>query len=111
MPFWVDVERSQALLDRHYIYRDLLDWTFWPDLSTNGIPLQYYQAYTALANAYRVLGDAQASNDAVLRARDFVEVALGPIDLPAIAAPPADNPSRPVEIPGDTEAAPGGGGR
>ncbi len=110
LPFWVDVERTQALLDEHYIYRDLLDWSFWPDLSTNGIPLQYYQAYTALANAFLVLGNAQASNHAVLRAREFVEVALGPIDLPAVAAPPADNPSQPIEIPIDSEEVPRDGG-
>ncbi len=111
LPFWVDVERTKELLDGHYIYRDLLDWTFWPDLSTNGIPLQYYQAYTALANGYVVLNKAQESNDAVLRAREFVEVALGPIDFPAIAAPAADNPSQPIDLPVDTGEAPPEGAR
>ncbi len=110
LPFWLDVEKTAALLDDFYIYRDMPDWTFWPDLSTNGIPLQYYQAYTSLANAYLVLNQVQASNQAMEQARRFVEVALGPIDLPApAAAPAADAPSIPIELPTDTVQPDSGG--
>jgi len=103
LPFWVDVQKTAELLDSSYIYRDLTDWTFWPDLSTNGIPLQYYQAYAALANAYIVLNQIEASNQARDRAREFVEVALGPVDFGApAAAPPPRDPTPPLEPPADS---------
>jgi hypothetical protein len=103
LPFWVDIQKTAELLDNWYIYRDLTDWTFWPDLSTNGIPLQYYQAYAALANAYIVLNQIEASNQARDRARQFVEVALGPVDFGApAAAPPPRDPTPPLEPPADS---------
>ena len=101
-PFWVDVDRTQALLDEYYTFRDLKERTFWPDLSTNGIPLQYYQAYTALATAFMMRGQMELSNAALEEARKFVEVALGPITPAAPAPSPADLPATPVEPPTDT---------
>ncbi len=109
-PFWVDVERSEALLENHYIYRDLTERRFWPDLSTNGIPLQYYQAYSAMANAYLVLNQIDRSNQAVQRARDFVRVALGPVDFGVPLAPGVEGRPPPADAePGpalDTAAGP-----
>ncbi|KPK64398.1 MAG: hypothetical protein AMS21_06280 [Gemmatimonas sp. SG8_38_2] len=103
LPFWIDIQKTAQLLDSSYVYRDLTDWTFWPDLSTNGIPLQYYQAYAALANAYIMLNQMEASNQARDRAREFVEVALGPVDFGApAAAPPPRESAPPVEPPSDS---------
>ena len=103
LPFWVNIPKTAELLREHYIYRDMPEWTFWPDLSTNGIPLQYYQAYAALANAYLVMNQVESSNQAMQEARKFVEVALGPIDFPApIPVPAADNPAQPTQPPTDT---------
>jgi hypothetical protein len=90
-PFWIDVELTRELLEEHYVYRDILDWTFWPDLSTSGIPLQYYQAYLALANGFLVMGDKAASDAAVERGLDFLEVAVGPLpDRPESLEPPEE---------------------
>jgi hypothetical protein len=109
-PFWVDMEKTRALLEDYYVYRDMLEWTFWPDLSTNGIPLQYYQAYSALAQAYLVLNQVEASTAAIDEARKFAEVALGPIEFTTApvpqGAPAADNPTQPIELPSDTQDEP-----
>jgi hypothetical protein len=109
-PFWVDLERTEALLGEYYTFRDLKERTFWPDLSTNGIPLQYYQAYTALATAYMMLGQMEPSNEALEEARKFVEVALGPITPAAPAPSPSDLPAQPVEPPAETAESAGAGG-
>jgi hypothetical protein len=69
-PFWFDIERSTELMDQ-YIFRDITDRTFWPDLSTNGIPLQYYQAYIALATAYLVMGQQDLSDLSLEQAQKF----------------------------------------
>ncbi|NIR45654.1 MAG: DUF2723 domain-containing protein [Gemmatimonadetes bacterium] len=113
-PWWINVERTETLLEEHYIYRDITEWDFWPDLTTSGIPLQYYQAYMALANAELVTGDQAESDSAVDRAIDFLEVALGPLPeemrdvRPETVAPPAatDVETEPIELPPDSE--PGG---
>jgi hypothetical protein len=96
-PFWVDLDRTRALLDEYYVFRDLTERTFWPDLSTNGIPLQYYQAYTALATAYMMRGEMAESNQAIEEATKFVEVALGPISPRAREPSPSDLPTQPAE--------------
>jgi hypothetical protein len=98
-PFWVDVERTRTLLEDHYVFRDLTERKFWPDLSTNGIPLQYYQAYQNLATGYLMLNQLQPSNEAIEKARKFVEVALGPLDVPAPAPSPADIPPQVEPVP------------
>jgi hypothetical protein len=111
VPFWIDWERTRALLDDSYIYRDITDWTFWPDPTTSGIPLQYYQAYMALANAYLVLGNRAASDSAVDAAIDFLETAIGPLpeemrretpETTAAPEPSTDISAEPIELPGDT---------
>ena len=91
-PFWIDVNRTASLLAEHYIYRDLLDWTFWPDLSTNGIPLQYYQAWAGLGTAYLILNRQQQAEEAFDTAVKFAEVALGPIEVsvPTVPTLPAE---------------------
>ncbi|KPK82591.1 MAG: hypothetical protein AMS25_01675 [Gemmatimonas sp. SM23_52] len=94
-PVWVDVDRTRALLDEHFVYRDLAERLFWPDHSTSGIPLQYYQAYTALATIYLITDQRELSDDAVERALRFLAVALGPEYLPAPAAPAAEAPTIP----------------
>jgi hypothetical protein len=76
-PFWLDLDRTTDLLENHYIYRGITERTFWPDLSTNGIPLQYYQAYVALATAQLVMGQQELSDRNLERAREFLVVALG----------------------------------
>jgi len=118
-PFWVDVERSEELLNSYYMYRDITDWSFWPDLSTTGIPLQYTQAYGALANAYLMTNQRELSEAANDRANEFAELALGHLNLPRMTAPAADRPAvepeqQPIEllpdteVGGDTGAGPGG---
>jgi hypothetical protein len=91
-------------MEEYYVFRDLKERTFWPDLSTNGIPLQYYQAYVAMATAYMVIGERELSDATLEQARDFLVVAFGEdILAPAPApAPSADNPPTPIELPGDT---------
>ncbi|UCF18155.1 MAG: DUF2723 domain-containing protein [Gemmatimonadota bacterium] len=101
-PFWVDVDRTRALLDDYYVYRDLRERTFWPDLSTNGIPLQYYQAAVTLATAYLVLGQREESDAIIEQARDFLVVALGEEYLASLSAPAAEAPSLPVEVAPET---------
>ena len=107
-PFWIDWERTRTLLDDSYIYRDITDWTFWPDPTTSGIPLQYYQAYMALANAYLVLGNRTASDSAVSRAIEYLETAIGPLpeemrrETPAAPEPATDISAEPIELPGDS---------
>jgi hypothetical protein len=100
-PFWFDIERSTELMDQ-YIFRDITDRTFWPDLSTNGIPLQYYQAYIALATAYLVMGQQDLSDLSLEQAQKFLVVALGPEFLtptqPSDQAPPTTE-----EVPTDSE--------
>jgi len=50
---WVDVQRTQALMDQVFIHRGGLpdEWGFWPDRSTLGIPSYYAWGYIALAQA------------------------------------------------------------
>ena len=95
MPFWLDMERTERLLNDYYIYRDLPDWNFWPDLSTNGIPLQYYQAYTSLATGHLLGDNMSLAQEALTRGMDFAEVAFGqdlemPRMTPAPRPPPLD---------------------
>ncbi|UCC71186.1 MAG: DUF2723 domain-containing protein [Gemmatimonadota bacterium] len=99
-PYWIDLDRTTELLEQHYVFRDLTERTFWPDLSTNGIPLQYYQAYVGLATAQLVTGQQERSDLSIERARDFLVVALGPEFLA-----PAEPRPEPQEAPPDTEAA------
>jgi hypothetical protein len=118
VPFWIDVERTRTLLEDHYIYRDITDWSHWPDPTTSGIPLQYYQAYMALANAHLVVGNQTASDSAVNRAIDFLEVAIGPLpedmrpERAETTVPPipmTDMETQPIELPSDTNVEGGGG--
>ncbi|HSG81054.1 MAG TPA: hypothetical protein VLC48_02295, partial [Gemmatimonadota bacterium] len=110
VPFWIDMERTGVLLEQSYIYRDIRDWSFWPDPTTSGIPLQYYQAYMALANAYLVAGQRAISDTAVDRAIEFLETAIGPLpedvrpaapETTALPAPPVDSEAGVTEPPGD----------
>lgn len=50
---WVDVPRTQTLLDQVFVHRGGLpdEWAFWPDRSTLGIPSYYAWGYIALAQA------------------------------------------------------------
>jgi hypothetical protein len=59
---WVDVPRTQTLLDRVFLHRSGLpdEWTFWPDRSTLGIPSYYAWGYLALAQAALQAGDQAA---------------------------------------------------
>ncbi len=94
MPFMLDVERTERLTSDYFIYRDMPDWTFWPDLSTNGIPLQYYQAYAALATAYLMANDPEAAERAMQQGLKFAEVALGQaLQAPDLAPAPQAPPS------------------
>lgn len=97
-PIWVDMERTRALLDEHFVYRDLTERLFWPDHSTSGIPLQYYQAYYALATIYLFTDERELSEEAVDRALRFLAVALGPEYLPAPAASAAQAPPIPGPV-------------
>jgi hypothetical protein len=102
-PFWVDVEKTVALLDDYYMYRDLPDWTFWPDLSTSGIPLQYFQAYWSLAQSYLVMNRIDASNEAITRGLKFQEIIYGPIEREVEPAAPEFRESvAPIELPPDS---------
>ena len=111
-PFWIDVDRSERLLYEEYEYRDLTDWTFWPDLSTNGIPLQYYQALVSLGSAYLALNDQTAAEDAFDRAVEFARVALGPVDfspaLPQVQRQPILGEPPVIELPLDSAVSPEG---
>jgi hypothetical protein len=119
LPFWVDVERTAALLDKYYVYRDITDWSFWPDLSTTGIPLQYAQGYFALANAYAVLNQPALTDAAAARASEFSDVALGYLNRVTPETPQPDQApgveSEVIELPSDSAAATdtetAGGGR
>ncbi len=102
-PYWIDMDRTNALLNDYYIYRDLPEWSFWPDLSTNGIPLQYYQAYTALATGYLVRGDNEQAQEALMTGLAFAEVSLGQ----ALTVPNLGGPVEPVGLgPGDRGTVP-----
>jgi hypothetical protein len=48
---WIDVDRTEELLDTVYIHRGGIpdDWNHWPDRSTLGIPNYYAWAYYAVA--------------------------------------------------------------
>ncbi|NIN72405.1 MAG: DUF2723 domain-containing protein [Gemmatimonadetes bacterium] len=105
LPFWLDIDRTADLMNEHYIFRDLTERTFWPDLSTNGIPLQYYSAYVALATAQMVLGQGDLADQSVAQAQQFLVVALGPEFL-APAQPSDQAPPRPEEVPTDSEGSP-----
>ncbi len=101
-PFWLDAERTTELMNQHYVFRDITDWTFWPDLSTNGIPLQYYTAYYALATAQMMLGQRDLSDHSLEQAQKFLVVALGEEFL--VPVQPADQaPTTPEPVPADTE--------
>jgi hypothetical protein len=106
-PFWVDVPRTRDLLDNRYTYRDLREWSFWPDASTNGIPLQYYQAYYTLVGVYLLRNQADLAEEMYRKGLAFAEVALGPIQpqLPTSESVEAPTPS--LLERGSTEAAPG----
>ena len=57
---WVDVPRTEALLEDVFLHRsDLPDWPHWPDHSTIGIPNYYAWAWYALAQAALEEGNAQ----------------------------------------------------
>ncbi len=104
LPFWVDVEKTAALLNHYYIYRDLPNRTFWPDLSTSGIPLQYFQAYWALAQSYLAMNRIEASNDAITRGLKFQGIIYGPLKPQVRRVVPETAESVPsVEPPPDTE--------
>jgi hypothetical protein len=98
-PVWVDNGRTRALLDEYFVYRDLTQWTIWPDHSTSGIPLQYYQAYTALATVYLLTNQGELSDEAVERALQFLAVALGPQYLPVPASSAEARPTPSPEVP------------
>ncbi len=84
-PFWLDMERTERLVNDHYIYRDLPDWTFWPDLSTNGIPLQYYQAYAAIAVGYLIKEQPEKAEEVLREGIKFAEVSFGqPLGMPRL---------------------------
>jgi GNAT superfamily N-acetyltransferase len=59
---WVDVERTQLLLDRVFVHRSGIpdDWGHWPDIATIGIPNYYSWAYLALVQAAIQSGDTEA---------------------------------------------------
>jgi hypothetical protein len=61
---YIDLERTQALLDDVFVYRDGLPRSErpWPDASTTSIALNYYSAHAAAANGYAIRGDAAAAN-------------------------------------------------
>jgi Protein O-mannosyl-transferase TMEM260-like len=50
---WVDVPRTQKLVDQVFIHRTGIpdDWKHWPDQATIGIPSYYAWAYLALSQA------------------------------------------------------------
>lgn len=113
-PYWIDMDRTNALLNDYYIYRDLPEWSFWPDLSTNGIPLQYYQAYTALATGYLVRGDNEQAQEALMKGLAFAEVSLGQaLSMPNLGGPvesgslgPGDRGIVPIEIVDGSDSGP-----
>jgi len=60
---WLDVPRTEALLDGAYVHRSgLPHWKHWPDRSTSGIPFQYGWASYAMAVAADNRGDSEASD-------------------------------------------------
>ncbi len=56
---WIDVDRTQLLLDEVYIHRGGIpdDWDVWPDRSTLGIPNYYAWAYYSVAQGALQLGE------------------------------------------------------
>ena len=59
---WVDVARTQTLVDDVFIHRSGLpdDWTHWPDVATIGIPNYYAWSYLALVQAAIQTSDQDA---------------------------------------------------
>ena len=59
---WVDVERTQTLLDEVFIHRTGIpdNWDHWPDLATIGIPNYYAWGYLALVQAAIQNNDTEA---------------------------------------------------
>jgi hypothetical protein len=59
---WVDVARTQLLVDQVFIHRSGIpdEWAHWPDRSTLGIPSYYAWSYIALAQAALQTNDQAA---------------------------------------------------
>jgi len=68
---WVDVARTQTLMDEVFVHRTGLPegWTFWPDRSTLGIPSYYAWGYIALAQAALLTGE----QDSLIRYQERAE--------------------------------------
>jgi hypothetical protein len=54
---FVDVPRTRRLLWEEYVYRNLPNWSHWPDDATRGIPTYYAYTYFALAQAAQDAGN------------------------------------------------------
>jgi hypothetical protein len=84
---WLDLEATERLLWQEFVYRDMLDWPYWPDHSTSGIPLQYYRAHWDVAGAYATLGNEPKVVENLSRADRFVVLAFGrPLVRASVAA-------------------------
>jgi hypothetical protein len=59
---YVDVERTDRLLNEEFIYRRLIDQPRWVDDATRGIPTYYGIAHFALANALQMRGEEDAAH-------------------------------------------------
>ena len=59
---WLDVPRTETLMDRVFLHRGgLPHWDHWPDAATSGIPAYYAWGYYALAVANGLAGDDGAA--------------------------------------------------
>ncbi len=97
LPFWLDVVRTEKLLMNHYIYRDMTSWSFWPDHSTSGIPLQYYQAFSVLGSVYLLQNKPVQAELRFQRAVEFANLALGRPSEPPVVTADTQPDSAPAE--------------
>ena len=73
--FWVDMQRTQRLLDEVFVHRGgIPDWDHWPDHSTVGIPNYYAWAYLALVQGAINRNESQAMQQWQSEAEEWGEL-------------------------------------
>ena len=72
---YLDVPRTRALLYDVFIYRDLLEKSYWTDEATRGIPTYYAYAHIALAQARQMLGEEELVERNMRRMDAWMELA------------------------------------
>jgi hypothetical protein len=71
---YVDVERTRTLLWDTFVYRDLPNWSRWPDDATRGIPSYYGWSHLSLAVAEQVAGNEQEALRNQARAEEWLDL-------------------------------------